>query len=201
MSRSVSIPEDGDPISLFRDWLDEAAESEPNDPNAIALATVDAGGMPNVRIVLLKEIEPDAFLFYTNYESAKGQELGAHPEAAFVCHWKTLRRQVRVRGRVSREDGAKADAYYESRDLGSRLGAWASQQSRPLADRETLIGRVEEMGARFGDAPPRPSFWGGFRLTPLEIEFWVDGASRLHDRIQWTRDTPSGSWYVKRLFP
>ena len=201
MSRSVSIPEDGDPISLFRDWLGEAAGSEPNDPNAIALATVDAGGMPNVRIVLLKEIEPDAFLFYTNYESAKGQELGAHPEAAFVCHWKTLRRQVRVRGRVSREDGVKADAYYESRDLGSRLGAWASQQSRPLADRETLIGRVEEMGERFGDTPPRPSFWGGFRLVPLEIEFWVDGASRLHDRIQWTRDTPSGSWYVKRLFP
>ncbi|WP_375262279.1 pyridoxamine 5'-phosphate oxidase [Palleronia sp.] len=201
MSDSSSIPETADPVALFREWMEEAAKSEPNDPNAIALATVDEGGMPNVRVVLLKEIEANAFVFYTNYESAKGQELAGQPQAAFVCHWKTLRRQVRVRGHVTREDGPQADAYYASRDLGSRLGAWASQQSRPLDSRETLAGRVEQARERFGDAPPRPPFWGGFRITPVEMEFWRDGKDRLHDRFQWRRDDPSGAWYVKRLSP
>lgn len=201
MSNSVSIPETADPVALFRDWMAEAAGSEPNDANAIALATVDRDGMPNVRVVLLKEIESDGFVFYTNYESAKGQELSSQPRAAFVCHWKSLRRQVRVRGHVTREDGPKADAYYASRDIGSRLGAWASQQSRPLDVRETLAARVEEARERFGDAPPRPPHWGGFRLTPLEMEFWIDGRDRLHDRFRWTRDTPSDPWDVKRLFP
>lgn len=201
MSNGVTIPQTDDPVGLFRDWMAEAAGTEPNDPNAIALATVDVDGMPNVRVVLLKEIEDDGFVFYTNYESAKGQELSSHPQAAFVCHWKSLRRQVRVRGHVTREDGPKADAYYASRDIGSRLGAWASQQSRPLDARETLVARVEEARERFGDAPPRPAFWGGFRLTPLEMEFWIDGRSRLHDRLRWSRDAPSEPWYVKRLFP
>lgn len=201
MSQGVTIPQTDDPVALFRDWMAEAAGSEPNDPNAIALATVDADGMPNVRIVLLKEIEADAFVFYTNYESAKGQELSAQSRSAFVCHWKSLRRQVRVRGHVTREDGPKADAYYESRDLGSRLGAWASQQSRPLDRRDTLVERVEEARERFGDSPPRPPFWGGFRLTPVEMEFWVDGGDRLHDRFRWQRDDASRGWNVKRLFP
>lgn len=201
MSDSSSIPETADPVALFRDWMAEAAETESNDANAIALATVDEAGMPNVRVVLLKEIEADAFVFYTNYESAKGQELTANPRAAFVCHWKSLRRQVRVRGHVTREDGPQADAYYGSRDIGSRLGAWASQQSRALDSRQTLIDGVEQVRARFGDAPPRPPFWGGFRLAPVEMEFWMDGKNRLHDRFRWRRDDPSGPWHVKRLFP
>ncbi len=201
MSAISSIFGTTDPIALIADWLAEAAVSEPGDPNAIALATVDPAGLPNVRIVLLKEIEADAFLFYTNYESAKGREIEAAGNAAFCLHWKTLRRQVRVRGPVTREDGAQADAYYRSRGLGSRLGAWASAQSRPLPDRRTLLDRVEEARARHGTDPARPPFWGGYRLRPVEIEFWQDGADRLHDRERWSRDGTSGDWYVKRLFP
>ncbi len=201
MSDHSSIFGASDPVALTRDWLARATETEPNDPNAMALATVDPRGVPNVRIVLLKEIEEDAFVFYTNYESAKGREIAATGSAAFCMHWKTQRRQVRVRGPVDREEGAKADAYYRSRPLGSRLGAWASQQSRPLADRETLMARIETERRRHGDDPDRPPFWGGFRLRPLEIEFWQDGANRLHDRERWSRETISGAWYVKRLFP
>lgn len=197
-----------DPFVLARAWLDEAVVTEPNDPNAIALATVDADGLPNVRMVLLKEIEAPgnaegAFVFYTNYDSRKGQELAASGKAAFVLHWKSLRRQIRVRGTVSREDGPQADAYYASRSLQSRLGAWASRQSQPLDSRTTLLAEVARQTARHGIAPARPPFWGGFRIAPVEIEFWADGAFRLHDRFRWTRspDARERGWTVRRLNP
>ncbi len=190
-----------DPFALTRAWLDEAAASEIADPNAMALSTVAADGMPNVRIVLLKGIEDDAFVFYTNYDSAKSQELTQSGKAAFVLHWKTLKRQVRVQGEVSREDGAKADAYYNSRPLDSRLGAWASQQSRPLNSRQTLSDAVEAARARFGDNPPRPPFWGGFRIKPVRFEFWADGAFRLHDRESWERGENEPDWTKTRLYP
>ncbi|HRK42459.1 MAG TPA: pyridoxamine 5'-phosphate oxidase [Gemmobacter sp.] len=195
-----------DPFSLARDWLAEAERTEPNDPNAIALATVDAQGLPNVRMVLLKEIELSgtgggAFVFYTNYDSAKGQELAASGKAAFVMHWKSLRRQVRVRGEVSREEGAQADAYYASRSLQSRLGAWASKQSQPLTSRTSLMAEVAKVTAMKGPNPPRPPFWGGFRIRPLEIEFWADGAFRLHDRFRWSRANLADGWNVERLSP
>lgn len=191
-----------DPFAIARAWLAEAESSEPNDPNAIALATVDAQGLPNVRMVLLKEIERDAFLFYTNYESAKGQELAAAPRAAFVLHWKSLRRQIRVRGHVEKEAGRKADEYFASRSLPSRLGAWASKQSRPLRSKAALLAEVAKATAQHGQNPKRPPFWGGFRLRPVEIEFWADGPHRLHDRYRWTRpDVRTGAWTVTRLNP
>ncbi len=190
-----------DPFEIARQWLAEAEASEVNDPNAIALSTVDAGGLPNVRMVLLKEIEPAAFVFYTNYGSAKAQELDQAGKAAFVLHWKSLRRQVRVRGAVSREEGAQADAYYKSRSLKSRLGAWASHQSQPLASRATLMAEVAKITARMGPNPARPPFWGGYRLVPLEIEFWADGAFRLHDRFVWRRENPESAWEIQRLSP
>ena len=175
--------------------------AEPNDPNAIALATVDAAGMPNVRMVLLKEIGSDGFVFYTNYDSAKGMEIAASGTAAFVMHWKSLRRQIRVRGHVSREDGPQADAYFASRSLPSRLGAWASQQSRPLKSRAALMAVVAKITATKGPMPPRPPFWGGFRITPVEIEFWADGDFRLHDRFRWTRGAIGEEWQIVRLNP
>lgn len=190
-----------DPFALTRAWMDAATAQEPNDPNAIALATVDETGLPNVRIVLLKEIEDDAFVFYTNYESAKGQELAGAGKAAFVLHWKSLRRQVRVRGVVEKEDGPQADAYYASRALQSRLGAWASRQSRPLSSRGALVAEVARVTATRGANPPRPPFWGGFRLRPLEVEFWADGDFRLHDRFQWRRSTLDAPWTIRRLNP
>ncbi|MBM1688015.1 pyridoxamine 5'-phosphate oxidase [Sulfitobacter geojensis] len=190
-----------DPFEIVRSWLAEAETSEPNDPNAIALSTVDANGMPNVRMVLLKDVEQDAFVFYTNYESQKAQELNHAGKAAFVLHWKSLRRQIRVRGIISREDGPKADAYYASRGLQSRLGAWASQQSRPLKSRAALIAEVAKVTATKGINPARPPFWGGFRLAPVEIEFWADGDHRLHDRFQWRRNTPDDAWEIERLNP
>jgi pyridoxamine 5'-phosphate oxidase len=190
-----------DPFALARAWLTDAEASEPNDPNAIALATVDGSGMPNVRMVLLKDIEPAAFVFYTNYDSQKGQEIEAAGKAAFVMHWKSLRRQIRVRGITSREDGAQADAYYASRSLKSRLGAWASQQSQPLASRMALVAEVAKVTAQHGPNPKRPPFWGGIRIVPLEIEFWADGAFRLHDRFRWTRAGTSDGWQVDRLNP
>ncbi|MEM9010726.1 MAG: pyridoxamine 5'-phosphate oxidase [Pseudomonadota bacterium] len=191
-----------DPFAIARAWLAEAEGQEPNDPNAIALATVDAAGLPNVRMVLLKDIEANGFVFYTNYDSTKGQELEGNAKAAFVLHWKSLRRQLRVRGTVTRETGAKADAYYNSRSLQSRLGAWASKQSRPLRSRAALMAEVAKVTAREGTSPKRPPFWGGFRITPTEIEFWADGAHRLHDRFRWSRADPnSKSWTVTRLNP
>lgn len=190
-----------DPFAIARSWLEEARKSEPNDPDAVALATVDSDGLPNVRMVLLREIEQTAFVFYTNYESAKGRELDSAGKAALVFHWKSLRRQIRVRGLVSREEGPQADRYYESRALQSRIGAWASQQSRPLKSRATLMAEVAKAGAKHGTRPERPPFWGGFRITPLEIEFWADGAFRLHDRFRWTRTELSQPWQIDRLNP
>lgn len=189
------------PFEVARTWLAEAAKSEPNDPSAMALSTVDADGLPNVRMVLLKEIEPDAFIFYTNYGSSKAQEIDATGKAAFVLHWKTLRRQIRVRGNVSREDGAAADEYFSSRSLKSRLGAWASRQSQPLKSRGHLVAEVAKVTADLGPNPVRPPFWGGFRIVPTEIEFWADGAFRLHDRFRWTRNSPTQEWAVQRLNP
>ena len=195
-----------DPFALARDWLTEAEATESNDPNAMALATVDAGGMPNVRVVLLKEIEvgPDqsgAFVFYTNYDSRKGQELAASGKAAFVLHWKSLRRQIRGRGLVSRASDAQADAYYASRSLQSRYGAWASRQSEPLASRAALMTEVVKVTQEQGPNPSRPPFWGGFRIAPLEVEFWADGASRLHDRFRWSRQSIEEQWKIERLNP
>jgi pyridoxamine 5'-phosphate oxidase len=190
-----------DPFALARAWLAEAEASEPNDPNAIALATVDASGMPNVRMVLLKEIEDGGFVFYTNHESRKAEEIEGAGRAAFVMHWKSLRRQVRARGPVARVEEAQADAYYASRSLQSRLGAWASRQSRPLESRASLLVEVAKVTARFGASPPRPPFWGGYRLVPLEVEFWADGPFRLHDRFRWSRRDPGSAWTVARLNP
>ena len=190
-----------DPFVLARSWMAEAEASEMNDPNAIALSTVDAAGRPNARMVLLKEIADDAFVFYTNYESAKAAELDHAKAAAFVMHWKSLGRQIRVRGTVEREDGPKADAYFVSRSLKSRLGAWASRQSRPLASRAALMAEVAKVTATHGTSPKRPPFWGGYRIVPFEIEFWADGEFRLHDRFQWRRADVQSKWDVQRLNP
>jgi pyridoxamine 5'-phosphate oxidase len=190
-----------DPFAIARTWLAEAEPMEPNDPNAIALATVDKAGLPNVRMVLLKDIEADAFVFYTNYTSRKGQEIEASGKAAFVLHWKSLRRQVRVRGVTEREEGPQADAYYASRSLKSRLGAWASAQSQPLASRGALMADVARITAIHGTSPARPPFWGGIRIRPLEIEFWADGAFRLHDRFRWSRSGIADNWQIERLNP
>lgn len=190
-----------DPFAIARRWLAEAEPAEPNDPGAIALATVDAQGRPNVRMVLLKAIEETGFVFYTNYGSVKAREIDATGHAAFVLHWKSLRRQIRVRGTVERVEGAAADAYFASRSLQSRLGAWASRQSQPLASRAALMAEVARQTARLGPNPPRPPFWGGYRILPYEIEFWADGAFRLHDRFRWTRAAVEDPWHVIRLSP
>ncbi|WP_323768653.1 pyridoxamine 5'-phosphate oxidase [Antarctobacter sp.] len=190
-----------DPFVIAQNWLAEAVESEINDPNAIALSTVDVDGLPNARMVLLKEIEDAAFVFYTNYESKKAQEIDQAGKAAFVMHWKSLRRQIRVRGLVQKENGPQADAYYTSRSLKSRLGAWASHQSQPLSSRASLMAEVARITARHGTNPGRPPFWGGYRILPLEIEFWADGAFRLHDRFRWSRKDMSTPWEIVRLNP
>ncbi|MBY6065697.1 pyridoxamine 5'-phosphate oxidase [Leisingera aquaemixtae] len=201
MSDRTGIFAGEDPFAIARSWLKEAEASEPNDPNAIALATVDETGLPNSRMVLLKEIEDGAFVFYTNYESAKAQELDHAGKAAFVMHWKSLRRQIRVRGAITREDGPQADEYYKSRSLKSRLGAWASKQSQPLDSRGSLMAEVAKITAMKGPNPERPPFWGGYRLVPVEIEFWADGAFRLHDRFRWRRRNANDEWEIVRLNP
>jgi len=190
-----------DPFKIVQKWLREAESSEPNDPNAIALATTDADGMPNVRMVLLKDIEPEGFVFYTNYESAKAGEIAASSKAAFVMHWKTLRRQIRVRGSVEKINDAQADVYFASRSLHSKLGAWVSKQSRPLASKTGLMAAAAKATALHGANPARPPFWGGYRIIPDEIEFWADGAFRLHDRFVWHRKTPEHGWKIQRLYP
>ncbi|WP_408592139.1 pyridoxamine 5'-phosphate oxidase [Paracoccus marcusii] len=204
MSDRTGIFAGDDPFDIARAWLEEARASEPNDPNAIALASVDADGLPDVRMVLLKDIDGQgldgSFVFYTNYDSAKGRQIEASGKAAFVMHWKSLHRQIRVRGTVTREDGLQADAYYDSRALQSRLGAWASRQSQPLDARATLVAEAAKAGLRHGPRPARPPFWGGYRITPSHLEFWADGAFRLHDRFRWTRDADAG-WLVERLYP
>ena len=190
-----------DPFALARDWLTEAETREINDPNAMALTTVDADGLPNARMVLLKEITDTSFIFYTNFGSRKGQEIDASGKAAFVMHWKSLARQIRVRGQVIREDGPVADAYYASRSIQSRLGAWASHQSQPLGSRAALVAQVAKVTATHGANPARPPFWGGYRIMPLEIEFWSDGAFRLHNRFRWSRADLTSAWEVVRLSP
>jgi pyridoxamine 5'-phosphate oxidase len=220
MSDRSGIFAGDDPFAIARAWLAEAERAEPNDPNAVALATVDDAGLPDVRMVLLKEIEgagaDGAFVFYTNYESAKAVEIEATGTAAFVMHWKSLRRQIRVRGHVSRVEPELADAYYDSRALQSRIGAWASRQSRPLAGRATLMAEVARLGIKLGPKPRRPAHWGGYRIRPVQIEFWADGAFRLHDRFRWRRadfamkdselheaqqEAVESFWYIDRLSP
>ena len=198
---SGDFTEAAEPFRLFAEWLDEAVKSEPNDPNGVALATVDEHGMPDVRMVLLKGFDEQGFVFYTNFESTKGREILSSMKAAMCFHWKSLRRQVRVRGPVEIVSDAEADAYYTTRPRGSRIGAWASQQSRPLESRFALEKAVAEYTARyaFGDIP-RPPYWSGFRIKPQTIEFWHDRPFRLHDRIMFSR-TDAGGWEKTRLYP
>ena len=189
-----------DPFLLFNQWFAEAQKSEINDPDAIALASVDADGMPSVRMVLLKEILPEGFVFYTNYTSRKSSELMETGKAAFVIHWKSLRRQIRVTGSVEQVSDAQSDAYYQTRSRGSRIGAWASQQSKPLESRAELAAAVSKIEETYPDEVPRPPHWGGFLIRPAEIEFWADGDFRLHDRFRFTIKA-NGHWVAQRLYP
>ena len=189
-----------EPIGLFVEWLADARAHEPNDANAMTLSTVDADGLPDARLVLLKDVDARGFPFYSNAESAKGVELAAHPAAALTFHWKTLRRQVRVRGAVQPVSTAEADAYFASRARESRIGAWASDQSRPLSDRAALEEAVGRETARFdGQDVPRPDRWTGWRVTPRSVEFWRDRPFRLHDRLRFNRD--GDAWSRERLWP
>jgi len=193
------LPE-ADPFELFETWLKAADESEANDPNAMALATVDADGLPDVRMVLLKDFDRDGFVFYTNTLSAKGQELAANPKAALLFHWKSLRRQVRIRGDVEPVTVAEADAYFATRARHSQIGAWASEQSQPLPERLALEKRVAEFGLKFGlGKVPRPPHWSGYRVNPQTIEFWRDRPFRLHERLVFQR--AGTNWKTSRLFP
>ncbi|HXV22743.1 MAG TPA: pyridoxamine 5'-phosphate oxidase [Alphaproteobacteria bacterium] len=196
------IEHSNDPFALFASWMAEAEASEPNDPNAMALATVGADGIPSVRMVLLKGFGRDGFVFYTNLESRKGVQLTANPKAALCLHWKSLGRSVRVEGTAARVGDEEADAYFATRPRSSRIGAWASRQSRPLAGRFELERRVAEYTTKFAlGGIARPPFWSGFRIAPLRIEFWKHGAFRLHDRLVFSRANPDESWTIERLFP
>lgn len=192
-----------DPCSLFEEWFALAQQSEPNDPHAMALATVDEHGMPDVRMVLLNQRDARGYCFFTNFESDKGRELLANPKAAFVMHWKSLRRQIRVRGPVEVVADKEADAYFATRARVSQIGAHASKQSRPLANRYALLERVETLKKSFREDEPvnRPAYWSGFRVIPEVMEFWKDGANRLHDRVRFTRTLPDGAWSRQRLYP
>ena len=190
-----------EPFTIFRRWLEEARETEINDPDAIALATVDKEGLPNVRMVLLRIIEDDAFVFFTNYGSKKAREAFLTNKVAFNIHWKSLRRQIRVRGHVEKEDGKIADKYFSEREVGSQTAAWASKQSETLTDRQELIERWQSYKNQFEKNVGRPDFWGGIRIKPIQIEFWADGQYRLHDRFLWERELGEKSWSVRRLYP
>ncbi|MBB4288734.1 pyridoxamine 5'-phosphate oxidase [Rhizobium leguminosarum] len=199
---SGDFTESGEPFKLFAEWLKEAEASEPNDPNAVALATVDEDGLPNVRMVLLKGFDDDGFVFYTNFESQKGREILGQKKAAMCFHWKSLRRQVRLRGPVEVVTDAEADAYFQTRARGSRIGAWASKQSRPLESRFALEKAVAEYTARYAIGEiPRPAHWSGFRIRPTSIEFWKDQKFRLHDRVEFRRPSPQGEWDKVRMYP
>ena len=199
-SRDLSWIEMSDPIALFERWLAAAGETEPNDPHAMSVATVDADGLPDVRIVLLKGINERGFVFYTNAQSAKGEQLRGQGKAALCFHWKSQKRQVRVRGAVEPVSEAESDAYFASRARGSRIGAWASDQSRPVADRDKLMAKTAEVEDRFeGKEVLRPPHWYGWRVRPDSIEFWQDGAFRLHDRIVFRPD--GKTWSKTRLYP
>jgi pyridoxamine 5'-phosphate oxidase len=190
------------PFALFTRWFKEAKEEELNDPNGMALATADASGFPDVRMVLMKGFEDDGFVFYTNADSAKGAQLGENARAAVLFHWKSLRRQVRARGVISFVPDAEADAYFQSRDRGARLGAWASAQSRPLEDRLAHEKRIAAFALKYGVGEvPRPPNWRGYKLTPLSMEFWRDRPFRLHDRLAFARDDATQPWRTSRLYP
>jgi len=196
------IRETADPLELFAGWYAEAEKSEPNDPSALTLATVGPDGTPSVRMVLLKGYDSDGFVFYTNYESRKGRHLLDHPKAAMLFHWKSLRRQVRLEGPVTQTTREEADAYFATRARGSQIGAWASDQSRPLESRFALEKSVAEFGARhLIGSVPRPPHWSGFRLRPNLIEFWQDGAFRLHDRLEYSRSSAGAPWSTRTLYP
>jgi pyridoxamine 5'-phosphate oxidase len=196
------IEEKADPLDLFGEWYAAAEKSEPNDPTAMSVATVGPDGTPSLRMVLLKGYDADGFVFYTNHESRKGQQLLAHPKAAMLFHWKSLRRQVRLEGPVTPTTPEESDAYFATRARGSQIGAWASDQSRPLESRFALEKRVAAFAARHVvGTVPRPPHWSGFRLTPLLIEFWQDAAFRLHDRLEYTRAKPGEPWKTRVLYP
>jgi pyridoxamine 5'-phosphate oxidase len=196
------ITEKDDPLALFDAWMEEARKSEPNEANAMAIATADAQGRPNVRMVLLKEATHRGFVFYTNTESAKGRELSANPHIALCFHWKSLRKQIRVRGSVERVSDAEADAYFATRPKDSQIGAWASAQSRPMEGRFAFEREIAKYAAKYALAKvPRPPYWSGYRVTPLEIEFWRDRPFRLHDRLVYARADANAPWTIERLFP
>ncbi|WP_338722432.1 pyridoxamine 5'-phosphate oxidase [Devosia sp. XK-2] len=193
---------DLDPFAIFEEWYALAQESEPNDPHAMALATADASGLPDVRMVLLNRRDARGFCFFTNFESTKGEQLSANPQAAMVMHWKSLRRQVRMRGPVEPVTSAEADEYFASRARGSRIASATSKQSRPLASRQQMMDEVAALTAMIGEGDmPRPPHWSGYRLVPTSIEFWKDGEFRLHDRVRFTRDLPGAAWSSARLYP
>jgi pyridoxamine 5'-phosphate oxidase len=196
-----NIFEGCNPIEISKRWLAEAEKTEINDPNAMALASVDPNGMPNVRMVLLKEIESTGFVFYTNFQSAKANEILSSGKAALVIHWKSLRRQIRVRGSVTKTSDEQADRYFDSRSLNSRYGAIASEQSKPLQNRADLEERVARVKRESGDQPKRPQHWGGFKITPIEMELWADGEDRLHNRFKYSYESNDENWTIQRLFP
>lgn len=194
---------DADPIRQFQTWFSQALDAQLPEPNAMTVATVDAEGRPAARILLIKGVDERGFVFFTNYDSRKGRELAARPHAALLFHWIELERQVRIEGRVEKTSDAESDTYYQSRPLGSRIGAWASEQSTVIDSRAQLEAREREISAQYGDAPPRPPHWGGYRVVPDAIEFWQGRPSRLHDRIRYTRDSAQAgaAWRIERLAP
>jgi pyridoxamine 5'-phosphate oxidase len=194
---------DPDPIRQFQTWFAQALDAKLPEPNAMTVATVDAQGHPAARILLIKGVDERGFVFFTNYESRKGRELSANPHAALLFHWVELERQVRIEGKVEHTSDEESDAYYHSRPLGSRIGAWASAQSAVIANRAELEAREREITAQYGEQPPRPPHWGGYRLVPSAIEFWQGRPSRLHDRIRYTRDSArkDAAWRIERLAP